>query len=180
MIQICYSLEFVQRLDFEWGEEKLWIEKSLTHTLGTVNWVREFLFSSSHYQSFECISCQSEKFVRESRRVTQSFGINLLFVLAEFFDLELENKTLSQFWIHEGETRNCIRTFTEKSSSQRFNQTNGLTNRNYFMNHNRKLKKAPNQTWQFYFLMTIWIKNLPDREKRIKRWFMISHAKARL
>lgn len=129
---------------------------------------RVFFASSSHNQSFECISCQSEKFVRESRRVTQSFGINLLFVLAEFFDLEPENKTLSQFWIHEGKQGTAFWKSTEKSSSQIFKQTNGLTKHNYFMDHNRKLKKARNQTWPFYFLMKIRINNLTDGKNESK------------
>lgn len=97
-----------------------------------------------------------------------------MFVLAKFYDLELENKTLSQFWIHKGNKElhleiNWIKNPSKRfSQNKRFNEFLITTNSKYSMNHNIKPKRACNRTWQFYFVMTIRMKNLPDGKKESK------------
>lgn len=123
LIQICYSLEFVHRLDFEWGEEKLWIEKSLTHTLGIVKRVF-FLLITKVVNAF---LAKAKSLLENVAELHTVIGINLLFVLAEFYDLELENKTLSQFRIHKGNKELHLESSWKKITRKDSAQTNGST-----------------------------------------------------
>lgn len=80
------------------GREKLGSKNHLRIHWELVNREREFFFSSRN-QSFECISCQSEKFVRESRRVTQSLVLIYCLFWPSFSTLNQKTKLFpnSQF-----------------------------------------------------------------------------------